>query len=316
MEVIYYILKMSLYFFIPLLVVSLGGLYSEKSGVLNIALEGIMIIGAFCGIMFLHFAQDYISGQLLLIYAMLISMIAGGVFSLFHAFAAITLNADQTISSTALNTFAASFAIFVARAVLGEQHIYFENTFRITVPGLKDIPIIGEVFFKDAYLTTFIGIIILVVTNYIFKKTRFGLRLSACGENPQAADSLGINVYKMRYIAVILSGILGGLGGLSYIVPMVNNFGGDVYGYGFLALSVLILGQWKPMKLFAAAFFFSIMKTIASAYQSLPVLSDCGLPDTFYKCLPYVITLIVLTVSSSSSIGPKAVGEPYDKGKR
>lgn len=154
------------------------------------------------------------------------------------------------------------------------------------------------------------------MTVFVFKKTRYGLRLSACGENPQAADSLGINVYKTRYSALIISGMLGGLGGLAYIVPIVNNFGGDVAGYGFLALSVLILGQWKPLRLLVAALFFSLMKTLASGYMSVPFLANSGLPDTFYKCLPYVITLVVLAVGSKNSIGPKAAGQPYDKGKR
>lgn len=316
MDVLGFLLRNSLYFFVPLLIVAIGGMYSEKSGVLNIALEGIMIIGAFCGILFMHYMQDYMSGQVLLICAMLISMIAGAAFTMLHAFASISLKADQTISATALNTFAAAFAVFVARAVVGQQQVYFDNTFRFTIPVLSDIPIIGDAFFKDAYLTTFIGIAILIVTVFVFKKTRYGLRLSACGENPQAADSLGINVYKTRYSALIISGMLGGLGGLAYIVPIVNNFGGDVAGYGFLALSVLILGQWKPLRLLVAALFFSLMKTLASGYMSVPFLANSGLPDTFYKCLPYVITLVVLAVGSKNSIGPKAAGQPYDKGKR
>ena len=317
MEVVYYILKMCLCFFVPLLVVAIGGLYAEKSGVLNIALEGIMVMGAFCGILFMHFMQVYIQGQLLLILAMIVSMIAGGLFTLLHAFASISLKADQTISATALNTFAAAFAIFVARATVGQQQVYFDNTFRINdIPLLSDIPVIGDIFFQDAYITTFIGIAILIVTVIVFKKTRYGLRLSSCGENPQAADSLGINVYKVRYTSVLISGMLGGLGGIIYVVPIVNNFGGDVAGYGFVAMSVLILGQWKPMRIFVAALFFSFMKTIASAYQSVAFLANLGLPDMVYKCLPYVITLIVLAVASKNSAGPKAAGQPYDQGKR
>lgn len=316
MDVVNFLLHNSLFFFVPLLIVAIGGLYSEKSGVLNIALEGIMIIGAFSGTLFLHFMQNYMSGQPLLICALIVSMVSGGLFTMLHAFASISLKADQTISATALNTFAAAFAIFVARAVVGQQQVYFENTFRFTVPVLTDIPIIGNMLFKDTYITTFIGIAILIVTVFVFKKTRFGLRLSSCGENPQAADSLGIDVYKTRYTAVIISGMLGGLGGLAYVIPIVTNFGGNVAGYGFLAMSVLILGQWKPMRLLVAALFFSLMKTIASGYMSIPILAGSGLPDAFYKCLPYVITLIVLAVSSENSSGPKSSGIPYDKGQR
>ncbi len=317
MDIFYYVANMCLCFFIPLLVVALGGMYSEKSGVLNICLEGIMIIGAFAGILFIHFMQDYMQGQILYILAMIVAAAAGALVTMLHAFASITLKADQTISATAINTFAMAFAIFAGRAIVGTQYVPFTNTFMIEkVPLLGDIPVIGEILFKDAYISTYIGIAILLVTIFIFKKTRFGLRLSSCGENPQAADSLGINVYKTRYTAIAISGALGGLGGLVYIVPIVTSFGGDVAGYGFLAMSVLILGQWKPGRLFVAALFFSLLKTIASAYQSIPFLYNTGLPDTFYKCLPYVITLIVLAFSANKGIGPAAAGQPYDKGKR
>lgn len=317
MSIFYYVANMCLCFFIPLLVVALGGLYSEKSGVLNICLEGIMIIGAFCGIMFIHYMEAYIQGQLLYILAMIVAAAAGALITMLHAFASISLKADQTISATAINTFAMAFAIFMGRAITGNQYITFSNTFKIEkIPLLGDIPVIGKILFQDAYISTFIGIAILLLTVFIFKRTRFGLRLSACGENPQSADSLGIDVYKTRYVAIAISGALGGLGGLVYIVPIVTSFGGDVAGYGFLAMSVLILGQWKPGRLFVAALFFSLLKTVASAYQSIPVLFNTGLPDTFYKCLPYVITLIVLAFSANKGIGPKAAGQPYDKGMR
>lgn len=317
MDVFYYIANMCFCFFIPLLVVAIGGLFSEKSGVLNMCLEGIMIIGAFSGVMFMHYMQDYMSGQLLLICAMLVSIIAGTLFTQLHAFASITLKADQTISATALNTFAAAVVVFAARSVTGSQHVGFTNTFRIEkIPVLGDIPVIGRIFFENTYITTYIGLVILGVTIFIFAKTRFGMRLSACGENPQAADSLGINVYRMRYIAVAISGALGGLGGLIYVVPTVTSFGGNVYGYGFLAMSVLILGQWKPVRLLIAALLFSLIKTVASGYMSIPFLANTGLSDNFYKSLPYIITLIVLAVSSNKSVGPKACGQPYDKGRR
>lgn len=317
MEVFYFIANMCLCFFIPLLVVSVAGLYSEKSGILNMCLEGIMIMGAFAGAMFMHFMEAYMSGQLLLICTMLVSMLVGVLFTQLHAFAAIKLKADQSISAMALNSFAAAFAVFVARSITGSQHISFTNSFRIAkVPVLGDIPVLGKILFQDAYITTYIGLAIIGVTIFVFAKTRFGMRLSACGENPQAADSLGINVYRTRYIAVAISGALGGLGGLIYIIPTVTSFGGDVYGYGFLALSVLMLGQWKPVRLLFAALLFSLIKTIASGYMSIPFLSDIGLSDNFYKSLPYIITLVILALSSNKAIGPKAAGMPYDKGRR
>lgn len=317
MDVFYYVANMCLCFFVPLLVVAVAGLYSEKSGVLNMCLEGIMIMGAFAGAMFMHYMQDYMSGQLLLICTMLVSTIVGMIFTQLHAFASIKLKADQSISAMALNSFAAAFTIFVARSVTGSQHVSFTNTFRIEkIPVLGDIPVLGKIFFQNTYITTFIGFAIIGVTIFVFAKTRFGMRLSACGENPQAADSLGINVYRTRYIALAISGALGGLGGLIYIVPTVTSFGGDVYGYGFLAMSVLMLGQWKPVRLLFAALLFSLIKTIASGYMSIPFLSDIGLSDNFYKSLPYIITLVVLAVSSNKAVGPMACGQPYDKGRR
>lgn len=317
MEVFYYVANMCLCFFIPLLVVAIGGLFSEKSGVLNMCLEGIMIMGAFAGALFMHYMQDYMSGQLLLICTMLVSMLVGMLFTQLHAFAAIKLKADQSISAMALNTFATSFVIFVARSITGSQYITFKNSFRIEkVPVLGDIPVLGKILFQNAYITTYVGLVIIAVTIFIFAKTRFGMRLSACGENPQAADSLGINVYKIRYTALAISGALGGLGGLIYIVPTVTSFGGDVYGYGFLAMSVLMLGQWKPVRLLFAALLFSLIKTVASGYMSIPLLSGLGLSDNFYKSLPYIITLVILALSSNKAIGPKSCGQPYDKGRR
>lgn len=317
MDVFYYVANMCLCFFIPLLVVAIAGLFSEKSGVLNMCLEGIMIMGAFAGALFMHYMQDILDGQWLLICTMLVSMVVGMIFTQLHAFAAIKLKADQSISAMALNTFASSFVIFVARSITGSQYITFKNTFRIEkVPFLGDIPVLGKILFQNAYITTYIGLVIIAITIFVFAKTRFGMRLSACGENPQAADSLGINVYNTRYIALAISGALGGLGGLIYIIPTVTSFGGDVYGYGFLAMSVLMLGQWKPVRLLFAALLFSLIKTVASGYMSIPMLSNLGLSDNFYKSLPYIITLVILALSSNKAIGPKACGQPYDKGRR
>ena len=317
MNIFYFVMRMCMYFLIPLLVVALGGMFSERSGVLNIALEGIMVFSAFAGIMFTNYMQETISGQLLLVLAMLVSMVTGIAFTSLHAFAAITLKADQTISSTALNMFAPAFCIFVARVVHGVQHIQFNNTFRIeSVPGFSKIPLLGPILFENAYITTYIGFGILIVASIVLFHTRFGLRLRACGENPQAADSLGVNVYKIRYAGVFISGALAGLGGLIYVVPTVSSYSCSVAGYGFLALSVLIFGQWQPVKIFLAALFFSLAMTVAAAYQSIEVLKEAGFPEVFYKCLPYIITLAVLVISSKNSRAPRSAGQPYDMGRR
>lgn len=317
MDTLYLVFQQTMFFTIPLLLVALGGMFSERSGIINIALEGIMIMGAFTSILFINLTQDSLNGQVQLLLAILIAAGTGIIFSLLHAFASINMKADQTISGTALNMFAPAFAIFVARRIGGTQQVQFKNTFRIdTVPVLGKIPVLGDLFFKNTYITTYIGFAILVISVIVIYRTRFGLRLRACGEHPQAADSVGINVYKMQYAGVIISGALGGLGGLVFVVPTSTNFNATVAGYGFLALAVLIFGQWHPVKILGAAFFFGLMKTIAASYSAIPVLATSGIPSYIYKMIPYIATLIVLVFTSKNSQAPKAEGIPYDKGQR
>lgn len=314
---IFFLIPQTMFFSIPLLVVALGGMFSERSGVVNIALEGIMIMGAFASIFVINTLQNSIQGQLLLLIAILVAAAAGMIFSLLHAYASINLRANQVISGTALNMFAPAFAIFVARTVQNSQEIMFTNTFRIdSVPFLGDIPVIGPLFFKNTYITTYLGILILIAAVILLYKTKFGLRLRACGEHPQAADSVGINVYKIRYAGVLISGALGGLGGLIFVVPTSTSFNATVSGYGFLALAVLIFGQWKPVRILLAAFFFGLMKTIAATSSGISFLADLGISNNIYKMIPYIVTLLVLTLSSKRSQAPKASGVPYDKGTR
>lgn len=317
MSVVYFIFQQTMFFTIPLLIVALGGMFSERSGVVNIALEGIMTMGAFCSILFLNLSGNSMSGQGQLLIAILIAMGSGALFSLFHAYAAINMKADQVISGTALNMFAPAFAIFVARVIQGVQQIQFTNSFRIeSVPILGDIPFLGSLLFKNTYITTYLGLAILIVSAIVLYKTRFGLRLRACGEHPHAADSAGINVYHMQYAGVLISGALGGLGGLVFVVPTSTNFNATVSGYGFLALAVLIFGQWKPGEIFGASVFFGLMKAIAAAYSGIPFLAGMNIPSYLYKMIPYVATLIVLIFTSKHSQAPRASGVPYDKGSR
>ncbi len=317
MNILYFLGQQTMYFAIPLLIVAIGGMYSERSGVINIALEGIMVIGAFFGILFINFNQDVLSGQLLLVLAVVVAGLAGGIFALLHAFASVNMKADQTISGTALNMFAPAFAIYVARMIQGIQQVQFTDTFRIdAVPVLGKIPVIGDMFFKNAYLTTYIGIAIYIVAALVINRTKFGLRLRACGEHPGAADSVGINVYRIRYAGVIISGVLAGIGGLVFVIPTSTNFNATVAGYGFLALAVLIFGQWRSSKILRAAFFFGIMKTLASGYSVIPFLANLPIPNQIYKMIPYLATLIVLMFSSKNSQAPIAEGIPYDKGSR
>lgn len=317
MSIFYFTIQQTMFFAIPLLIVALGGMFAERSGVINIALEGIMVMGAFISISFINIMQGSMSGQLLIILAILVAALSGGIFSLLHAFASINLKADQTISGTALNMFAPAFAIFVARMVQGIQQIQFTDSFHISkVPVLGDIPVIGNLFFQNCYITTYIGLAIFIVAAVTIQYTRFGLRLRSCGEHPQAADSVGINVYKIRYAGVIISGALAGIGGLVFVVPTSTNFNASVAGYGFLALAVLIFGQWRSSRILGAAFFFGIMKTLASTYSGIPWMKDLPIPNEIYKMIPYIATLIVLVFSSKNSQAPKAEGIPYDKGSR
>ena len=317
MSVIYFIFQQTMLFTIPLMVVALGGMFSERSGVVNIALEGIMIMGAFVSILFLNLTGTKLSGQLQLLIAIVISMVTGAVFSLTHAYAAINMKADQTISGTALNMFAPAFAIFVARVIQGVQQIQFSNTFRIeSVPVLGKIPVLGPLLFQNTYITTYLGILILILSTVVLYKTKFGLRLRACGEHPQAADAAGINVYRMQYAGVVISGALAGLGGLVFVVPTSTNFNADVAGYGLLDIAVLIFCQWKPMKILGASLFFGLMKTIAAAYSGIPFLAGLGIPSYLYKMIPYIATMVVLMFTSKNSQAPRASGIPYDKGQR
>jgi len=317
MSTIYFLVQQTMFFSIPLLIVALGGMYSERSGVVNIALEGIMITGAFAGIFFINTFQGVLPGQPILILGILVAAAAGMLISLTHAYASVNMNANQIISGTAINMFAPAFAIYVARMLRTVQQIPFMNQFRISnVPVLGQIPVIGNLFFQNTYLTTYLGFIILAVSWFVLYNTRFGLRLRSCGEHPQAADSVGINVYKIRYAGVTISGALAGIGGLVFVIPTSTNFNATVSGYGFLALAVLIFGQWKPSRIVVSAFFFGLMKTIAAAYSGIPFLATLGVPNDVYKMIPYLATLVVLAFTSKTSQAPRAAGVPYDKGSR
>ena len=314
----YFLAQSTMFFTIPLMIVALGGLFAERSGIVNIALEGKMIMGAFAGTLFMHFFQDALPGQLPLILGLLIGSLTGVIVSFFHAFASINLKANQIISGVAINMFAPAFAIYVSRTVINSQIItYNPSAFWISsVPLLGRIPFLGPLFFQNVFITTYIGFAILLLTAFVIYKTRFGLRLRACGEHPQAADSVGISVTKMRYAGVLLSGALAGLGGVVWIVPISRSFSGSVGGYGFLALAVLIFGAWRPIKILIGALLFGFMSTISASSAVIPFLAPLGIDASFYRMLPFVVTLIVLAFTSKKTAAPKAVGQPYDKSGR
>lgn len=336
-----YFVQQTLIFMIPLMIVALAGVFAERSGIINIALEGIMVFGAFIGVMviriFLKNGFDPENGQLLLIITIIITMIFGGLFSLLLGFASINLKADQTIGGTALNLLAPAIVLFLI-LIVSQQNVLtikssytsadlfmlFQEDFGLGTKEENPLGVIGNILFNKLYLTTVYAILMYIGLSIVLYKTKFGLRLRSCGEHPQAADSVGINVYKMRYIGTIISGCLAAFGGFIYALTAAGcTSTGDVAGLGFLALAVMIFGNWKPVPIALAALLFGALKCISVGYlyidfnnDGIYALANLGISSHTYRILPYLITLVVLAFTSKNSRAPKAEGQPYDKGKR
>ena len=314
METIVHIFPYAIAFAMPLLVTSLGGLYSERSGVVNIGLEGLMVVGGFASAAFTVYLTPSL-GPWAIWLSLGVAMVFGALFSVLHAFASISLNANQVISGTAINMIAGAVTVFLARTITGSGNIQLTQGIpRFDVPGLVEVPVIGRLFFYQTYGTTWLILIILVLAAFLLYKTAFGLRLRACGENPHAADAAGINVYRVRYGAVMISGALAGLGGATILVTYSGEFSGSVAGMGFLALAALIFGQWKPTGVLGATFFFGFAATLANASQAEPALK--AIPEVVLKVFPYVLTLLALIFFSKSTQAARAADEPFEKGKR
>ena len=341
-----FLIQQTLLYAVPLMIVALAGVFSERSGIINLALEGIMIFGAFVGVLFVHVMQtagvfdeakavgDWIALQGFELLAMLAAAVMGAVFSLLLSFASINLRADQTIGGTALNMLAPALVLFLVRIIANQNTLQMATgdaaswfMIKKTTLGYSrtdDLGFLGNTFLHKVYLATYVCIILFIILSIILYKTRFGLRLRSCGENPQAADSLGINVYKMRYAGVTISGALAGMGGFVYALTSANcTSNGDVAGFGFLALAVMIFGNWKPLNIAGASLLFGLFKCVAAAYSSIDIngdgvylLAQAGISSHFYRMLPYLITLIVLAFTSKKSRAPKAEGIPYDKSSR
>ena len=341
-----FLIQQTLLYAVPLMIVALAGVFAERSGIINLALEGIMIFGAFIGVLFVHSMQnlevfttaaregDWLTLQGLELLAMVVVAIMGAIFSLLLSFASINLRADQTIGGTALNLLAPALVLFLIRVLANQNTLQMQTgdaaswfMIKKSTFGVKksvDWGFLGETFLNKIYIATYICIIIFIVLAIILYKTKFGLRLRSCGENPQAADSLGINVYKMRYIGTTISGALAGMGGFVYSLTTANcTANGDVAGFGFLALAVMIFGNWKPLNIAGASLLFGLFKCIAAAYSSIDIngdgvywLAEIGISSHLYRMLPYLVTLVVLAFTSKKSRAPKAEGIPYDKGSR
>ena len=321
MDILIYLFQNTLPVALPLLLVAFGGMFSERSGVINLALEGIMLFGAFIACLFIYFIPtNSMNVHILLLIATIMAALAGIIFSLLLSFAAINMKADQTIIGTAMNMFVPALVLLLCKMSFNSDSVVTGISFRIKeVPGLCDIPLIGDLLFTNTYATVYVGIVLITILTVVYYKTSFGLRLRACGEHPHAADSVGINVHVMRYAGVSISGFLGGVGGFYYVVGIMNaNCNGHtgVAGFGFLALAVMIFGQWKPGKIVLAALFFAFMRTLAYSVPLIPFLYNLNINSAYYKMLPYVVTMIVLAFTSKHSRAPKAEGIPYDKGQR
>lgn len=294
---------------IPMLVTALGGLYSERSGVTNLGLEGLMLIGYFGSAITIKMTQATLGTNSLAL-GLLIGVLCGAIFSLLHAFASINLKADQVISGTAINMLAASLTVYLARTISGSGNVrIMMGVVRKNIPVLSNIPILGPLFFSQSYWTTWLCLLIWGLSWILLYKTSFGLRLRACGEHPSAVASAGVSVHFMRYFGVIMSGALAGLGGSVILVTYSGEFNGTVAGLGFLSIAALIFGQWKPLGILGATFFFGIATTIANVSQVIPSLKV--VPPVFFKVFPYVATLAALVLFSKKSAAPKASGQPF-----
>lgn len=309
------LLQYMLLFASVLALVALGGCFAEHSGVINLGLEGIMVIGALGGALVLKYMPVDAPSALTVILTLLGAIGCGMLYSVLLGVAAIHFNADQTLVGTAMNMLATAVAAVIVKAINLAADPNDVSSVVYYIDNRPDLTINFGGFEFNWFML--VALVAIVVSYIVLYKTRFGLRLMACGENPQAANSVGINVFKMRWAGVLISGMLGGLGGIAYITAGSSwTFENGVAGYGFLALAVMIFGQWKPHRICFAALLFGFFRSLGSVYSGIPLLASMNIPSTVYNLLPYIISLVVLAFSSKNSAAPKAEGIPYDKGSR
>lgn len=315
------ILQKTMIYATPLLIVALAGCFSERSGIINLALEGEMIFGAFIGALCVNAWQ--VSGtfvdnqQLMFVLALLISGVAGALFSLLLSFAAIKLKVDQTIAGTALNMLAPAIFLTVCLVFFNQEKLVMNPMPNYVILHKGNMNPLYEIFCNKAYISTYIIFGLFVVLSIWLYKSKIGTHLRACGEHPQAADSVGINVYKMRFLGTTISGFLAGVGGYAYIATVsAGTAESSVGGMGFLALAIMIFGNWNPVGIFFGSLLFGFLKCIGPLAGQISFLNSLGLDIYFYNIIPFVIVIIVLIISRNKSGCPKAEGIPYDKGQR
>lgn len=299
----------------PLIFTSLGGVFSERSGIVNVGLEGIMVIGAFAGVVFnIEFAETF--GKATPFLAVIVGGLAGVVFATIHAIATINFRADHVVSGTVLNLLAPALGVFLVKVFYnkGQTDSIRESFGKFSFPVLADIPVIGDLFFKNTSLMGYVAILTAFVSWFVLYKTKFGLRLRSVGEHPQAADTLGINVYAMRYAGVLIAGFLGGVGGAVSAQSVNINFSATtIIGSGFIALAAVIFGKWNPIGAMLASLFFGLSQSLAVIGSQLPGLKD--IPSVYLQIAPYLITVIALSAFFGQSVAPKADGVNYIKSK-
>lgn len=310
------LLQYTLTFASVLILVALGGCFAEHSGVINLGLEGIMIMGALGGALTMRYMPADSPAICMILAVLVVSAAVGVVYSALLAVACINFKADQTIVGTAINMLGVAAATVIVKAInTAANPDDVSSVIQYAGPKQAFLVNIGGFEFNWFMAVTVVALIFAYVTLY---KTRFGLRMMACGEHPQAADSVGINVYKMRWAGVLISGALGGLGGIVFITAGVSEwrFEYGVAGFGFLSLAVMIFGQWKPIRIALAALLFGLFRALSNVYMGIDFMVALHIPSQVYNMMPYIISLIVLAFTSKKSRAPKAEGIPYDKGQR
>lgn len=316
LEVLYFIIPSAIFYAAPLILTAIGGVFSERAGVVNIGLEGLMVIGAFVGILFNLLYADTFGGMTPWL-ALVAAMVAATLLSTVHAVASVSFRADQVVSGVAINLLAIALSLYLVKKIFGKGQTDFitERFGRYDIPFLSDIPVLGPMFFTKVYNTSILAIAIAVLAWFVIYKTPFGLRLRSVGEHPMAADTMGINVSRMRYIAVMISGALAGIGGAIYAQTITNDFGhATINGQGFMALAAMIFGKWHPLGAMGAALFFGLAQSLSIVGPSIPYIQD--IPSVFLLILPYVLTILALAGFIGRANAPKASGVPYIKGQR
>lgn len=316
LELLYFIIPVTIAYAAPLIFTAIGGVFSERSGVVNIGLEGLMVMGAFIGILFNLLYADVFGGWTPWL-ALVVAMIVSALFSILHAVASISFRADQVVSGVAINMLGIAIALFSVKMIFGkgQTDLIQEKISRFDIPILQDIPIIGPMFFKSVYGSSILAIVVAILAWFVIYKTPFGLRLRSVGEHPMAADTMGINVTRTRYIAVIISGALAGIGGAVYAITTTNDFGhATINGQGFMALAAMIFGKWHPIGAMGAALFFGFAQALAISASKIPYIQD--VPSVYLHILPYVLTILALAGFIGRANAPKANGKPYIKGQR